>query len=156
MAAFDAHMETRHPLRYNCCFCQMGFSNNTMLTDHINANHVTWSTSTYEDRDDDELDGNEELSDSEILYGDLSEGEINDLLGDSGDSNETFPSGDSTETGPSDGSNGDQPRDRADDHDSAPHACQQCQTTEHSSGRCRECRQSGKGSSQTWKNTRMI
>ena len=126
-----------------------------MLTDHINANHVTWSTSTYEDVDD-ELKGNEELSDGEIFDGKLSEGEINDLLGDSGDSNETSPSGDSTETGPSDGSNGDPPRDRADDHDSAPHACQQCQTTEHSSGRCRECRQSGKGSSQIWKNTRMI
>jgi hypothetical protein len=139
MATFDAHMETKHPLRYNCRFCQMGFGNNTLLTDHINANHVTWSTSTYEDVDD-ELKGNEELSDGEIFDGKLSEGEINDLLGDSGDSNETSPSGDSAETGPSDDSNGDPPRDRADDHDSTTHACQQCQTTEHFSVRCRECR----------------
>ena len=52
---FEAHMKNRHPLKYNCRFCQMGFSGNTRLTDHINTDHVTWSTSTYEDRDD-ELD----------------------------------------------------------------------------------------------------
>ena len=32
VATFEAHMEHRHPLRYNCRFCQMGFSSNTMLT----------------------------------------------------------------------------------------------------------------------------
>jgi hypothetical protein len=53
----------------------------------------------------------DELSDGEILNNDLSEGEINDLLGDSGDYNETVPSGDPNEK---------QPRDRADNHDFNP------------------------------------
>ena len=70
---FEAHMKNRHPLKYNCRFCQMGFSGNTRLTDHINTDHVTWSRSTYEDRDDG-LDRDDELSDGEILDGDLSEG----------------------------------------------------------------------------------
>ena len=127
---FEAHMKNRHPLKYNCRFCQVEFSGNTKLTDHINTEHVTWSTSTWEDRDD-ELDRNDELSDGEILDGDLSEGEINDLLGDSGDSNETVPSGDSNKTIPGGG---------ADNHDSKPRTCQQCQTSQHFWRRCGECR----------------
>ena len=50
---FETHMKDRHSQNYYCRHCQVEFSDQTGLMDHINATHVTWSTTTWEAPDDD-------------------------------------------------------------------------------------------------------
>ena len=50
---FETHMKDRHSQNYYCRHCQVEFSGNAGLTDHINTTHVTWSTTTWEAPDDD-------------------------------------------------------------------------------------------------------
>jgi hypothetical protein len=119
---FETHMKDRHSQNYYCRHCQVEFSDQTGLTDHINATHVTWSTTTWEAPDDD-------LSEGKVPDDDLPEGEVpdDDLSEDSDDFR--------NEAGL---------RSEADDHGSAPCTeavtCKQCRDSKHFSRRCEECR----------------
>ena len=129
-------MKDRHSQNYYCRHCQVEFSDQTGLTDHINATHVTWSTTTWEAPDDD-------LSEGKVPDDDLSEGEVpdDDLSEDSDDFR--------NEAGL---------RSEADDHGSAPCTeavtCKQCRDSKHFSRRCEECRPISKNRCYTCNSTK--